>query len=191
MCPISRSDGSRACPRESSPANSLSTSGLQVFKRSDCTARKVYAYGCMHSNATMAWNYLDNCVFVAHRKGRLFDSDFGQYLEDLLPRSNVQRAVVRASEGAPRVDHRALLLRWYKANSVRGAVLTDSVLARGGVTALGWFGVTIRAFPPAQLEQALDYVEIPFEHWPEAKSMINAVIALVDGNRVDVAETRR
>jgi hypothetical protein len=145
----------------------------------------------MHSNATVAWDYLDNCVFIAHRKGRLVDSDFGHCLEDLLPRSDVQRAVVRASEGAPRVDHRALLLRWYKANSVRGAVLTDSVLARGGVTALGWFGVTISAFPPQQLEQALEYVEIPFEHWPEAKSMMSAVIALLDGSRVDAAETRR
>jgi hypothetical protein len=145
----------------------------------------------MHSNATIAWDYLDNCVFIAHRKGRLVDADFALFLEDLLPRSNVQRVVVRASEGAPRVDHRALLLRWYKASSVRGAVLTDSVLARGGVTALGWFGVTISAFPPQQLEQALDYVEIPIEHWPEAKNVMTAVIAVVDSSRSGAAEPRR
>ena len=145
----------------------------------------------MLSNATIAWDYLDNCVFVAHRKGRLDDSDFGHFLEDLLPQSNVQRVVVRASDGAPRADHRALLLHWFNANSVRGAVLTDSVLARGGVTALGWFGVTISAFPPDQLEQALNYVELPIAHWPDAKRVMNAASALVDSRRSGGSETRR
>jgi hypothetical protein len=134
----------------------------------------------MHSNDTIAWDYLDSCVFVAHRKGRMVDADFGQFLDDVLPRSAIRRVVVRAGEGAPRADHRAALSRWYQASSVRGAVLTDSIIARGGVTALSWFGLTIRAFAPQQLEQALDYVEIPHEHWPAAKSVMYAAIATVD-----------
>ena len=145
----------------------------------------------MFSNSSIAWDYLDASVFIAHRRGKLVDADFGHFLEDMLPRSHVRRVVVRASDGAPRADHRAALLRWYSANSVRGAVLTDSVLARGGVTALGWFGVAIRAFPPHQIEPAFDFVEIPTGHWPDAKNVMNAAIAMVDGLRSDSAPNGR
>ena len=137
----------------------------------------------MRSNATTAWDYLDGCVFIAHRRGPLVDADFGDFLTDMLRQRDVHRVLVRGSEGAPGPHHRAALLRWYKENSVRGAVLTDSLLTRGGVTALGWFGVNIRAFGHHELESAFDYVEIPLEHRFEARTMLQRVIAQADAIR--------
>ena len=137
----------------------------------------------MRTNASTAWDYLDACAFVAHRPGRLIDDDFADFLTDLLAKQQLRSVVVRASEGAPRADHRSLLLRWYREHTVRGAVLTDSVIARGGVTALSWFGVSIRAFEPAELDAALEYVQIATPRWPEARQCMQRIVAWVDGRQ--------
>ena len=135
----------------------------------------------MLTNATTAWDYLDQCVLVAHRPGPLVDGDFGHFLDDMLQHDEVRSDVVRASEGAPRADHRASLLRWYREHSVRGAVLTNSVVARGGVTALSWFGVPIKALEPHELDAAFEYVRIPAARWPEARKRMQQIVSWVDG----------
>jgi hypothetical protein len=142
--------------------------------------RRRYAAECMRTNATTAWDYFDACVFVAHRPGPLIDDDFAHFLVDLMVQKQLRSVIVRASEGAPRADHRAQLLRWYREHAVRGAVLTDSVIARGGVTALSWFGVSIRAFEPSQLDAALDYVQIASPRWADARQRMQRIVEWVD-----------
>jgi len=139
-----------------------------------------YAARCMRTNATTAWDYLDNCAFVAHRPGRLIDDDFAHFLIDMLAHKQLRSVVVRASEGAPRADHRAQLLQWYREHAVRGAVLTDSVVARGGVTALSWFGVPIRAFEPNQLDAALGFVQLAAPRWADARQCMQRIVDWVD-----------
>ena len=41
------------------------------------------------------------------------------------------------------------------------AVLTDSLVVRGVVTALSWFRVPIAAFAPDQLARAMDHIKVP------------------------------
>lgn len=48
-----------------------------------------------------------------------------------------------------------------RAGKVQTAVLTDSLVARGAVTALRWFGIDVRAFAPGQQDQALAYISVP------------------------------
>lgn len=134
----------------------------------------------MRTNATTAWDYLDACALVAHRPGPLIDDDFGHFLNDLVARKQVRSVVVRASDGAPRADHRAVLLRWYREHAVRGAILTDSIVARGGVTALSWFGVPIRAFEPDQLDAAFEYVQIAAERRMAARECMARIVEWIN-----------
>ena len=134
----------------------------------------------MRTNASTAWDYLDACRFVAHRPGPPNDDDFAHLLADMIGHKQLRGVVVRASEGAPRADHRALLLRWYREHAVRGAVLTDSVVARGGVTALSWFGVPIRAFEPDQLDAAFEYVQIDLQQRVQARKCMEHIVSWVD-----------
>jgi hypothetical protein len=61
-------------------------------------------------------------------------------------------------------------------------VLTASLLARGGVTALRWFGVTIAAFAPHELDAALRYVGVDPDEANDALRALGGVIARVDGS---------
>jgi hypothetical protein len=53
------------------------------------------------------------------------------------------------------------------------AVLTDSIVARGAVTALSWFNVPIAAFPPSQVERALDHLQVPAVERAEVVAVLN------------------
>jgi hypothetical protein len=139
----------------------------------------------MRSNATTAWDYFDSRVFVAHRPGPLIEADFDHFLADVMARPGVTGVVVRGSQGAPIARQRAQLLRWYTAHSLRGAVLTDSMITRGGVTALSWFGVPIRAFDSQQLDAALAFVGIAPERIEDAHQLMGQLISRVDRDRGD------
>lgn len=141
----------------------------------------VYDPTRMLSNGSIAWDYRAGLVFVAHRSGRLVDADFGEFLVELKTHSGLRGAVIRASDGAPQAAHRGELQRWYHENMITGAVLTDSLLARGGVTALRWWGVRISAFAPHDLDAALRYAGAASEDLNDARRVLGAVIARVDG----------
>ena len=48
-----------------------------------------------------------------------------------------------------------------KARKFRCAVVVDSVITRGVLTALGWIGVQLKSFPPSQTRDALEYLAVP------------------------------
>ena len=134
----------------------------------------------MFGNATTAWDYFEGFVLVAHRPGPLVEADFDNYLEDMLPRDELKGAVVRASDGAPRPHQRERLQLWFGRNERHCAVLTSSLLARGGVTALHWFGVPVRAFAPGELDAALSFAGVPAELLSRARARLRQVIAAAD-----------
>lgn len=57
-----------------------------------------------------------------------------------------QRVLIEARGGGPSAKQRRAIVAANKAN-VRIAVMTESTLVRGIVTAVAWFGVSLRAFP--------------------------------------------
>ena len=142
----------------------------------------------MFQNATTAWDYFDDVVFVAHRPGPLVEADFDAYLDDMLPRHGLKGFVVRASHGAPSPTQRERIHRWIEQNKRRGAVMTDSVLARGGVTALRWFGLPVRAFAQHELDAALKFVGVQPAKIEHAHARLQGVILAADAlSRASVA----
>lgn len=134
----------------------------------------------MLQNATIAWDYFDDLVFVAHRPGVLTEADFDAYLDDMLSHADLKGVVVRASEGAPSPNQRERIHRWIDQRQRRGAVMTDSVLARGGVTALRWFGLPIRAFALGELHGALAFVGVSPAKLEDAHARLQSVILAAD-----------
>lgn len=49
------------------------------------------------------------------------------------------------------------------------AIVSTSGLVRGVVTAGHWFGLSMRAFAPAELREALAYLQIPEDRHPEVR----------------------
>ena len=134
----------------------------------------------MPANATTVWEFWGGWVFVAHCPGPLSEADLAAYLQDVMPRTDLKGVVVRASDGAPKPHQRAQIQQWFEQNHRRGAVLTNSVLARGGVTAMRWFGLPVRAFSLDQLEAALGYVGIQPEEIAPARDRLRQVIEAAD-----------
>lgn len=134
----------------------------------------------MFENSTIAWDYFDDLVFVAHRPGALVARDFDAYLDDMLPRTQLKGVVVRGSDGAPNPNQRERIHRWLEQNKRCGAVLTDSMLTRGGVTALRWFGLPIRAFPLGEQQCALTFVGVKPGKLEHAQARLQRVILAAD-----------
>lgn len=124
------------------------------------------------SNGSTTWAYVGDIVIVAHRPVPPSESDFHQFHASLEGRAGITGIVVLAHDSPPGPAQRAAIQKWFLRTKARGAVLTDSLLARGGVTALSWFRVPIAAFARSQLDAALEFVRIRPEHRSEAHALL-------------------
>ena len=120
----------------------------------------------MEKKRSTAWSYIDSTVCVAHWPRSNVRDTFGEFFDDLAEHPSVDRMIVLAYDAAPTAQQRAVIQRWFQQTSAPCAVLTNSLLARGAVTALAWFGITIRAFPRDEHNAALEFVGVPRRSWP-------------------------
>ncbi len=108
---------------------------------------------------TMKWGAIGDVMVVVHGARQPDPQEWSDYIADcdklaetrgfrgLLAFANIAlTAQQRADAGENLKKHKAEL----------AAVITDSRLTRGMVTALGWFTGINRAYSPRDLEQALD-----------------------------------
>ena len=73
--------------------------------------------------------------------------------------SEIKRILVLSAGGSLNVKQRSEVETHL--GKLRTAVLTDSMVTRGAVTALKWFKVPIAAFAPNQIERAMDHIGVP------------------------------
>ncbi|HET6332154.1 MAG TPA: hypothetical protein VFG30_03030 [Polyangiales bacterium] len=71
-----------------------------------------------------------------------------------------QRVIVESHNSGPNAKQRKELADAVRDVELRVAVLTDSAVVRGIVTALAWLGVPQRAFPIGGYWQAANYLEL-------------------------------
>jgi hypothetical protein len=93
-------------------------------------------------------------------------------------RSNLVIAPPRASINA---GQRADVAKFMKETGIAIAVVTDSALIRGVARAVGFLGVQVRAFAPAELASALNFLAIaPSRHADMARRIdaLKAQLAL-------------
>jgi hypothetical protein len=89
------------------------------------------------------------------------DEEWDRWIELILRRKGHDvRVLVEAHDTGPDAKQRKTISDALKGEDLRAAVMTESTIARGIVTALAWLGVPQRAFGVNQYAQAANYLEL-------------------------------
>lgn len=107
----------------------------------------------------------EHVVVAVHTEKPPSATEWAEYMalinEVVQTHSRVRTLVSTVGKGGPSSVQRVDLNEFGKVHDHRLSILTDSRLARGIVTALGWLGsVQIRAFAPSDIGPALDYLQV-------------------------------
>lgn len=116
----------------------------------------------------------DRFAIAVHDADAPTDDEWSRWLGHFKERPELReaRALIESRDGAgPNAKQRKQLAENTKGVDVRAAVLTESLLVRGIVTAIAWAGIPQRAYALAQYEQAADFLELtPAERaWARAE----------------------
>lgn len=107
---------------------------------------------------TFAFGSIDDVYIVVHRAVRVSPSDWARFLEDINAQPRVPALIVVAGNGRLDADQRHQVRQIHTKHKTRIGVLQDSKVARGVMTALGWFGLTIKGFAPDDIDGLLRYI---------------------------------
>ncbi|HET6331755.1 MAG TPA: hypothetical protein VFG30_01010 [Polyangiales bacterium] len=84
------------------------------------------------------------------------------------------RALIESYEGAgPNAKQRKALADRTQGIDLRAAILTDSLVVRGIVTAIAWLGIPQHAFPPGHFQQAGEFLGLTRDELSRAIEEIN------------------
>jgi hypothetical protein len=131
----------------------------------------------VHSNASLSWTRYQDVLIVAQRPGLPSDADWAEYLHDISA-SPFKGVLVIGEDNKLGPTQRAAVVDLLKRNNARNAVVTSSTITRGVMTALGWFGLPVKAFAPTNVDGALEFLAVPLAQRGEALATVEKVKAL-------------
>lgn len=135
----------------------------------------------MRTNTTGAWTYFDTVAMLAVKADvQPVAADFDEVTADLSAQPRLTGIVVRPRGSPPGARHRASMQELISKRSLRMAVLTESTVLRGVVTALRWFGLPVECFSDAKLDDALSFAGIPAERLSSARQRFQELLAHVE-----------
>ncbi len=107
----------------------------------------------------------DRILVVAHSPQTPSDAEWQAYVDDAerwVQRGELRGALVLTAGGGPTSGQRRALERMQARIGAlpRTAVVTDKLLVRGIVIAIGLFNANIHAFRPTALDEAMTYLEV-------------------------------
>jgi hypothetical protein len=130
---------------------------------------------------TLSFGSFMSCVILVHSKAAPSDKDWNKYVEFLKLQKKPETKILvvgKAGTPPPSAAQRAKLTSVFGKVGVPTAVLTDSQIARGAVTALNWiFPQKLSAFPTERLEDALAHLGLPVGFAPDIRKVINSLNA--------------
>lgn len=135
----------------------------------------------MRTNSTGAWTYFDTFAMLAVKGDATPNSaDFDEVTADLAAQPKLTGIIVRPRGSAPAARQRASMQELLAKHSLRMAVLSDSKLVRGAVTALRWFGLPVECFTDAKLDEALSFAGIPADRVSSARRCFHELLEYVE-----------
>lgn len=104
----------------------------------------------------MRTEIVDGVLLVVHGHEPPTDEEWEAYLGQvkLVVATGRPRAIAVTEGGAPSLSQRTQLNRILRGTRAVGAVVSESSLVRGIVTALSWFNRGVRSFSPDALDDA-------------------------------------
>ncbi len=127
---------------------------------------------------TIAYKRVGNLVVLVHASAPPADAEFDEYIEFLAKQATPRtRILVFSRGGSPNAVQRKKVAEVgdkYYGGDTPTAVMTDSPVARGAVTAITWLlsKNKMAAFPLDKLEDALAFLQIPSAMTPEVRATI-------------------
>ena len=107
------------------------------------------------------------------------DSEWGAWVAmcSSVAKDDPARAVcvVRTLGGAPSAKQRSALAKAIEACRMPTAVMTDSGIGRGVVTAISWLGVPVRAFRPDARNGLRDYLKLDPDELSQVSAALNRI----------------
>lgn len=118
------------------------------------------------------WAILGDLLIAFARSGTVAPERFDQYLDAI--RKREPKSILSISEGTAHVTsvQRKAAAELVKDKNIRIAVVLDSAVTRGFITALSWLGVGIKSFGPGAEKEALDYLEVSEDKLGEALELL-------------------
>lgn len=127
-------------------------------------------------------------VCALHSKRSPSDAEWDEYLGHVRDARELTRggisavnAVVVTDGGAPDAAQRKRLADVVRGWEPLAAVISESLLVRGVVTALAWLGMSVRFFPVNEVSAALSWAAVPESEHEALLAEINVLAKTLDG----------
>ncbi len=115
----------------------------------------------------MVQGFVGDLMILLHTSRPPSASEWAEYIGAVGAHDPAKlRTLVFTDGGAPNSPQRKEVTAALGGHPSRGAIVSASMIVRGAVSALGWFNPLIRAFPPTDIEGALQYLGVPPEEVP-------------------------
>jgi hypothetical protein len=106
------------------------------------------------------WQAIDNLMVTFTGPGFISDTLWAEFVDDLKNKPVTKMICTTVGDVEVTSVQRKLASEAAKSKKLPIAVVTDSGLVRGMVTAVSWLGVDIKAFPWVEVPQALRHLQI-------------------------------
>lgn len=90
------------------------------------------------------------------------------------------RVLIYTKGGAPSAAQRKIMNDVVNGRSFPTAVVSSNVVVRGITTAMSWFNPKMKVFPPEELEEALEYIQVPNVKKPTFMTEIKKLLSEVE-----------
>jgi hypothetical protein len=129
---------------------------------------------------TFRWCWVGDFVVEVCGEGEISRAEWGALLADLgRNRARLRGVLVETKGGAPTASQREeLRVVLEQGTPLLAAILTDSKVARLALTALNYFltqEARPRPFAPQDLDDALEYLQMPRTLWLECRKALQAM----------------
>lgn len=133
-----------------------------------------------HASSRFAWTVTDgNFIIGVHSTENPSNEEWEGYLaagRAALAAEGSVRSLAYSLGGGPNSLQRSQTNELFKGSPQRVAVMLNSALTRGVVTALSWFNPEIRAFNLEQLDAACEYLGLSPEKTREVEALIKQML---------------
>jgi hypothetical protein len=129
---------------------------------------------------TMSWKRVGSVMVVAHAKENPDPAEWSAFIAEVSSKdAQLSHLLVFTAGATISSVQRGQIVDVVKEHKLKIGVATDSAMVRGVVTALGWFGVPIKAMPPERLADLIEKVEIAQGERKEVRFVVEEMKARV------------
>lgn len=142
--------------------------------RSGCTIASVCSLARGTRLKTMQVDRVGDLLIVAHGRENPSDDEWNEHMAATdTVRNKFRGVLVTSLGGGPNAGQRKTLLDLAGSQTYLTCICTDSIVARGVITAFNWLSpAPMHALPYAQIDRALEILEVPVVERGDVKQAV-------------------